>query len=123
MSFFGGKRKSIYIHCHNEIPQSRLETTEMYFPGLKARSLKLKCWQGCPNMAQWLSINPCTKRLPVRTPVRAHAQVIGLIPSGGHAEGSQSIISLINVSVSLPLPSFLSKINKEKKKMLARPNL
>nr|KAF6462168.1 hypothetical protein HJG59_011232 [Molossus molossus] len=43
--------------------------------------------------------------------VRAHAQVVGLIPSGGHAGGGQSMFS----SMFLPLPLLhLSKIKKKK---------
>nr|KAF6450455.1 hypothetical protein HJG59_008349 [Molossus molossus] len=67
------------------------------------------------NVAHWLSINTCTKRLPVSFPVGAHAQVVGQVSSGGgHAGGGQSIFSLIDV-LSLSLSPFLTlslKINK-----------
>nr|KAF6416211.1 hypothetical protein HJG59_009491 [Molossus molossus] len=71
------------------------------------------------NVAQWLSMDPCTKRSPVQFLVRAHAQIVGQIPSGGHAGGRQSMFSLINVSLSLSLPLSLKSIKnnylKEKK--------
>nr|KAF6452964.1 hypothetical protein HJG59_008245 [Molossus molossus] len=60
-----------------------------------------KIFSGLASVAQWLSIDPCTRRSPVQFPVRAHAQVVGQIPSGGHAGGGQSMFSVIDVSVSL----------------------
>nr|KAF6433890.1 hypothetical protein HJG59_008939 [Molossus molossus] len=69
---------------------------------------------GLADVAQWLNDDPGTKRSPVSFPVRAHAQVVGLIPSGGRAGGGQSMFSLIDVSV---FPSFFLslKLIKEKK--------
>ena len=65
------------------------------------------------------SVAPYTKRLQVRSPIRAHAYVLGSIPSWGCMYGRQ----LINVSLShrcfsfsfyvcLSLSFSLSKINK-----------
>nr|KAF6477980.1 hypothetical protein HJG59_010872 [Molossus molossus] len=66
-------------------------------------------------VAQWLSINPCTKRSPVRLPDKAHAQVVGLMPSRGHAGDSQSMFSLISVFIplSLSLPLSLKSTTKK----------
>nr|KAF6433747.1 hypothetical protein HJG59_008822 [Molossus molossus] len=62
-------------------------------------------------VAQWLSINPCTKRSPVQFPVRARGQVVGPIPFGGHVGGGQSMFSL---SLPLSLPLSLKPIKKRK---------
>nr|KAF6452823.1 hypothetical protein HJG59_008170 [Molossus molossus] len=48
-----------------------------------------------------LGINPCTKRSLFQFPVKAHAQVVDPVPSGGPAGGGQSMFSLIDVSISL----------------------
>nr|KAF6500836.1 hypothetical protein HJG59_007875 [Molossus molossus] len=74
-------------------------------------------------MAQWLSIEPCSKRSLVQFPVRTHAQVVDPIPSGGYAGGGQSIFSLIDVSISLSfsLPLSLKSI-KEKKSFKQQRN-
>nr|KAF6407346.1 hypothetical protein HJG59_009970 [Molossus molossus] len=78
---------------------------------VKKQSVDLKPRLSPASVAHWLSVDPCTKRSLVRFSVKAHAQVVGLIPRGGHAGGSQSMFSLIDVFISLPLPSSLSKIN------------
>nr|KAF6416204.1 hypothetical protein HJG59_009484 [Molossus molossus] len=57
-------------------------------------------WLSC------LSLVPCTRRLRVQFPVRAHAQMSALIPSRGHAGGSR----LMDISISLSLPP--SEIDK-----------
>lgn len=43
-------------------------------------------------VAQWLSFHPGTKRSPIQFSIRAHALVVGLIPSRGSAGESQSMI-------------------------------
>ena len=52
-----------------------------------------------------LDVIPQTKRSLVQFPLRLHAQVVGLVPSWGHAGGNQ----LMFLSLSLPLPSPLCK--------------
>ena len=56
-----------------------------------------------------LSAGLQTKGLPVRFPVRAHAWVVGQVPSRGHMRGNHTLMFL---SLSFSLPSPLSKINK-----------
>ena len=64
-------------------------------------------------VAQGLSAVLRTEGLPVRLPLRAHAWVVGKVPSWGHARGNQSIY-LLHIAVSLPLflCPFSLKINK-----------
>ena len=57
-----------------------------------------------------LSASLQNKGLPVRFPVRAHAWVVGHIPSGGHVRVNHTLIFL---SLSYSFPSSLSK-NKVK---------
>ena len=67
-----------------------------------------------PGWVVWLVgvVIPYTKRLQIGSPVRAHTQVAGLIPSWG-ACGRQMInVSLSHQCVCLSPPSSLSKINK-----------
>ena len=47
-----------------------------------------------------------TKASPVRFPVRAHAWVVGQVPSRGRARGNHTLVFL---SLSVSLPSLLSK--------------
>nr|KAF6353519.1 hypothetical protein mPipKuh1_010478 [Pipistrellus kuhlii] len=52
----------------------------------------------CPSdVAQWLSINPCTKRSQVQIPVRAHAWVVGSFPSNRCEGGSQSMLMFFSL--------------------------
>ena len=60
------------------------------------------------DVAQWLSVGLKTKGSLVRFPVRAHAWVIGQVPSGGRARAKQTLMFL---SLSPSLPCSL-KINK-----------
>nr|KAF6290903.1 hypothetical protein mMyoMyo1_009298 [Myotis myotis] len=50
------------------------------------------------------------QEVTVRFLVRAHAQFVSSIPSVGHAGGSRSMILIIDVSLSLLLPSSLKSI-------------
>ena len=61
-----------------------------------------------------LSASLRTERLPVRFPVRAHAWVVGQVPSRGHARSNLSMYLLcMDVSLPLFLLPFLSlKLNK-----------
>ena len=58
-----------------------------------------------------LSTGLHTKGSLVRFPVRAHAWVVGQVPSGGRARGNHTITFLSSFS----LPSTLSKTKKRKK--------
>ena len=53
-----------------------------------------------------LSTGLRTKGSPVRFPVRAHAWVVGQVPSRGYVRGNHT---LMFVSLSFSLPSPLSK--------------
>ena len=57
-------------------------------------------------VAQWIEHGLQTKGLPVRFPVRAHAWVVGQVPSGGHMRVNHTLIFL---SLSFSLPSSLPK--------------
>ena len=62
-----------------------------------------------PAWLSWLNVVPPSERLLVRFPVRAHAWVVGQVPSYGCARGNQSLhLSHISVSLPLFLPSFPS---------------
>ena len=52
------------------------------------------------------NIVPCSKRLQVRFPVRAHAWVVGQVPTCGHVRGNHTLTFL---SPSSCLPSPISK--------------
>ena len=67
-------------------------------------------------VAQWTECGLWTKRSPVQFPVRAHAWVVGQVPSGGQVRGNHTLIFL---SLSFSLPSPLSK-NKKIKSFLKR---
>ena len=54
-----------------------------------------------------LSASLWTKGSPVQFPVRPHAWVVGRVPSRGCTRGNHTLMSL-----SLSLPSLLSKINE-----------
>nr|KAF6501174.1 hypothetical protein HJG59_008130 [Molossus molossus] len=72
--------------------------------GLHSLELKIKESSHLPGpYGSVVERRPCTKRSPVQFLVRAHAQGVGSIPSGGHAGGSQSMFSLTDVSISLSL--------------------
>lgn len=65
-----------------------------------------------------LSIITCTERSPASFWFRAHAQAVGLVPSGGRRLCRRQSI---NVSLSLPSPLSLKSINthlREKKKQI-----
>ena len=68
-------------------------------------------------MAELLGVVPQTKRSQVQFLVRAHAQVLGLVPSRAH-EGGNRLMFLSHISVSLPpfLLSLLSGISKKGEK-------
>ena len=53
----------------------------------------------CGSVVECRSVN---ERLPVRFPVRAHAGVIGQVPTGGGVRGN-------HILLFLSLPSYLSK--------------
>ena len=57
-------------------------------------------------VAQWIDCGLQTKGSLVRFPVRAHAWVVGQIPSGGHMRDKHTLLFL---SLSFSLPSPLSK--------------
>ena len=57
-------------------------------------------------VARWIERRLQTKGLWVRFPVRAHAWVMGQVPSGGHMGGNHTLMFL---SFSLSFPSPLSK--------------
>ena len=54
-----------------------------------------------------------TKGSPVQFPVRAHAEVVGQVPSGGRTRGNQTLMFL---SLSFSIPSPRSKNKKSFKK-------
>ena len=62
-----------------------------------------------------LSAGLRTKRSPVRFPVRAHAWVVGQVPSRGHTRGNHTLMFL-SLSFSLPSPLSKNKQNLKKKK-------
>lgn len=68
------------------------------------RNSIIECW---PRGSFGWRVVPCTERLQVRFPVRAHAQVVSLIPSWA-TYGRQPIDVLVFLSLSPPLHSFLS---------------
>ena len=57
-------------------------------------------------IAQWIEPRLRTRESLVRFPVRAHAWVVGQVPSGGHVKGNHTLMFL---SLSFSLPSPLSK--------------
>ena len=55
-------------------------------------------------VAQWLSTSLKTKGSPVRFPVRAHAWVVGQVPSRGCMRGNHTLMFLsLSFSFSSPL--------------------
>ena len=67
-----------------------------------------------------LSTSLQTKGSPVRFPVRAHAWVVGQVPSRGRLRGNHTLMLLSLVDISLPLFLLpfrsLKKLKKKKKK-------
>ena len=57
-------------------------------------------------VTQWIERRLQTKGSPVRFPVRAHACVVGQVPSWGHMRGNHTLMFL---SLSFSLLSPLSK--------------
>ena len=57
-------------------------------------------------VAQWIERGLQTKGLPVPFSVRAHAWVVGQVPSRGHVRGNHILMFL---SLSFSFPSPLSK--------------
>ena len=57
-------------------------------------------------IVQWTECRLRIKGLPVRFPIKAHAWVVGQVPSRGHVRGNHT---LMFVSLSFSLPSPLSK--------------
>ena len=58
-----------------------------------------------------LSAGLQTKGSLVRFPLRAHAWIVGQVPSRGHARGSHTLMFL-TLSFSFPFPLSKKKINK-----------
>ena len=68
-------------------------------------------------VAQWIERGLQTKWLPVQFPVRAHAWVVGQIPSRGCVRGQPHIDISLPLSPSLPL-SLQINFLKEKTKVV-----
>ena len=66
-------------------------------------------------MAQWIECGLRTKGSPVQFPVRAHAWVVGQVPSGGHVRSNHTLMYL-----SLPCPLSKNKYIKSLKKLRER---
>ena len=61
-------------------------------------------------VAQLVGSHPTKQKVEVHFLVRAHAWVLGQVPSGGHARGNQwMFLSHIHVTLPLFLPLFPSK--------------
>ena len=63
-------------------------------------------------VAQWIDCWPVNKGSPVQFPVRTHALVAGKVHKWGHTRGSHTLLFL---SLSISLPSPLSRNKKERK--------
>ena len=79
--------------------------------GLELQSVQLKesikvKERALAGVAQWIECGLQTKGSLVQFPVRAHAWVVGQVPSGGHVRGNHTLMFL---SPSYSLPSLLSK--------------
>ena len=87
---------------------------------LKIVKILLTAWCGTA-VEHW----PIDQEVMVQFPDRTHAWVVGSIHSRGHADGSLSMIIIINVSISPS--SFFSEMNKnnffKKKMLLCQPSL
>ena len=57
-------------------------------------------------VAQWIECKPVNQRATGSIPFRAHAWVVGQVPSRGHARGNHTLMFL---SFSFSLPPPLSK--------------
>ena len=70
-------------------------------------------WDYAPlGMAQWVEHQPANWKSPVRVLVRAHAWIVGEVPSWEHARGPQEetmFPTSMFLSLSFSLPSLLSK--------------
>ena len=60
-------------------------------------------------VAQWIEHGLQTKGLPVQFPLRAHAWVVGQVPSTGRVRGNHTLIVLSSFSPSLPLSLKMSE--------------
>ena len=79
--------------------------------GLELQSVQLKesikvKERALAGVAQWIECGLQTKGSLVQFPVRAHAWVVGQVPSGGHVRGNHTLMFL---SPPYSLPSLLSK--------------
>ena len=105
---------------HLFVPESRkYANTYRIIPKGHTRQLKVPTCQVSANSSKWrilpwlvwfsgLSASLWTRRLLVRFPVRAHAWVVGQVPSWGRVRGNQLMyLSHIDVFLTL-LPSFPS---------------
>ena len=63
------------------------------------------------------SLIPHTKRLQVRSPVRAHASVVGSVPGWGASERQLMDVSLTKISLS-PHPRHHPSLSQGKKKKI-----
>ena len=61
-------------------------------------------------MAQWIECQPANQRV-ASSILRAHAWVVGQVPSRGQAKGNHTLIFL-SLSFSRPSPLSKNKINK-----------
>ena len=60
------------------------------------------------DVAQWIKCQLQSERSPVPFTVRAHAWVVGQVPTRGHSRGNHTLMFLWHIDVSLPLsPSLL----------------
>ena len=79
--------------------------------GLELQSVQLKesikvKERALAGVAQWIECGLQTKGSLVQFPVRAHAWVVGQVPSGGHVRGHHTMMFL---SLTFYHPSPLSK--------------
>ena len=58
--------------------------------------IQLKCFKNpaVAGVAQWLGAGLRTKGSPVQFPVRAHAWVVGQVPSRGRTRGNHTLLFL-----------------------------
>ena len=63
------------------------------------------------SIVQWTEHGPVNQRSPVRFPVRAHAWVVGQVPSTGCMRGNHTLMFF---SLSFSYSSSLSKNNLKK---------
>ena len=81
----------------NLIAKKKKSEKRLKHTALKIRNLALA------GVLQWVEHRLGTKGLPVQFPVRAHAWVVGQVPSGHHLRGNHTLMFL-SLSFSLPYP-------------------